>query len=127
MTEPLPKLSKAEWTVMNRCWRRGQATARQIHDDGAATGQRDYRTTKTLLDRIVAKGYLEVEKLGPLCLYTPAVSRRDALAGAIREFVDVVLDRTLAPLFLHLAEEEELSDEELAALEKLLEQEGEKR
>jgi len=105
---------------MNLCWRRGKATARQIYEDSLARRRRDYRTVKTLLDRIAAKGYLRVEKLGPLCLYTPRVSRREATSRAIREFVDVVLDRTLAPLFLHLAEQEDLTEEDLAALRRLV-------
>ncbi len=108
---------------MNLCWKRGRATARQIYEDSLARRRRDYRTVKTMLDRIAAKGYLKVEKLGPLCLYTPVVSRREATSRAIREFIDVVLDRTLAPLFLHLAEEEELDEEELAALRRLIEKE----
>ncbi|RMG46780.1 MAG: hypothetical protein D6718_05005 [Acidobacteria bacterium] len=118
-----PPLSKSEWALMNLCWKRGRATARQIYEDSLARRRRDYRTVKTMLDRIAAKGYLKVEKLGPLCLYTPVVSRREATSRAIREFIDVVLDRTLAPLFLHLAEEEDLDEEELAALRRLIEKE----
>jgi BlaI family penicillinase repressor len=117
MARAKPTLSKTEWTVMNVCWRLGTATARQIYEDYSSRQKRDYRTVKTLLDRIAVKGFLQMEKLGPLCLFTPAVSRRAALGSAIQEFVDVVLDNTLTPLFVHLAEQEELGDEELAVLQ----------
>ncbi len=118
--DPRSRLSKGEWSLMNICWRRGQATARQIFDDSLERRERDYRTVKTMLDRMAAKGYLEVEKLGPLCLYTPLVNRREALSEAISEFVDVVLDKTFSPLLVHLAEEESLSEEDLASLRKLV-------
>ena len=115
------RLSRGEWALMNLCWKRGRATARQIYEDSLNRQQRDYRTIKTMLDRMASKGFLEMEKLGPLCLYTPAVPRREALAGAIHDFFDVVLDRTLSPLLLHLAGEEKLSEEDLATLRRLVE------
>ncbi len=115
------RLSRGEWALMNLCWKRGQATARQIYEDSLDRQKRDYRTIKTMLDRMAAKGFLKVEKLGPLCLYTPAVQRGEVLAGALHDFFDVVLDRTLSPLLLHLAEEEELSDEDLETLRRLVE------
>lgn len=119
--ESAARLSRGEWALMNLCWKRGKATARQIYEDSLGRRERDYRTVKTMLDRMAAKGFLEVEKLGPICLYTPAVPRREALAGAIHDFFDVVLDRTLAPLLLHLADEEELSEEDLETLRRLVE------
>lgn len=119
-SDPRSRLSKGEWLLMNICWRRGQATARQIFDDSLKRRERDYRTVKTMLDRMAAKGYLEIEKLGPLCLYTPLVNRRETLSEAISEFVDIVLDKTFSPLLVHLAEEESLSEEDLASLRKLV-------
>lgn len=115
-----PTLSKTEWTVMNICWRLGKATARQVYEESLADRKRDYRTVKTLLDRIATKGYLETEKLGPLVLFTPAVPRKTVVAGAIREFVANVLDDSVAPLYLHLANRTDLDEEEEAALRKLL-------
>ncbi|MEM8963111.1 MAG: BlaI/MecI/CopY family transcriptional regulator [Acidobacteriota bacterium] len=121
---PEKPLSRAEWQLMNLCWRLGnKSTARQIYEASLELKERDYRTVKTMLDRMAAKGYLTVEKLGPLSLFTPAIERRRVIGEAIRDFVDVVLDRALAPLFVHLATEDELelSDEEIAALEDLIE------
>ena len=116
-------LSKTEWKIMNVCWRLGKSTARQVFEESLRQEKREYRTVKTLLDRIAAKGYLEIEKLGPLCLYKPAVPRRRALRTAIQDFVEVVLDNSVAPLFVHLADREELSDEELEALRSLIDKE----
>ena len=123
-TLKLPPLSKTEWILMNHCWRMGRSTARQVYEQTLKKKKRDYRTVKTLLDRIAVKGYLRVEKLGPLCLFTPVVKRSRALARAIEEFTATVLDDTLAPLFLHLANEHDMTEEEIETLRKLLDERG---
>ncbi|MXY26037.1 MAG: BlaI/MecI/CopY family transcriptional regulator [Acidobacteria bacterium] len=108
---------------MQICWRLGRATARQVHD--ASDRTRDYRTVKTLLDRIAAKGFLRIEKLGRLSLFVPAVTRQRALSAVIATFVDDVLERSVTPLYLHLAERDDLSREEVAFFRRQLETEEE--
>ncbi len=122
----LKKLSPAEWKVMNLCWKLRKATARQIYEDSLKDQERDYQTVKTLLDRIVAKGYLKMEKLGPLCIFSPAVSRASAVAGAVEDFIETVLDNSVAPLYQHLAKSETMSEREIEALRELLRKAEEK-
>ena len=126
MARKTQRLSRGEWAVMTACWKLGRSTARQVYE-AMGEEEREYQTVKTLLDRIAAKGFLEVDKLGPLCLYTPTVRRATALRGAISEFMDTVLDHSLAPLFQHLAAREDIDDEELAELRKLVEAAERKR
>ena len=120
MAKRIRKLSPAEWKVMNLCWKLRKATARQIYDASLQDQKRDYQTVKTLLDRITDKGYLKMEKLGPLCIYSPAVSKTSAVAGAVEDFVETVLDNSVAPLYQHLAKNEEISEEEIEVLKDLL-------
>jgi BlaI family penicillinase repressor len=122
MTEKLPNLSKSEWTLMNLCWRLGKSTARQVYEASLKHKKRNYRTVKTLLDRMAVKGYLRVEKLGPLCLFTPAVKRPQVVADAIEDFFDTVLDNTLSPLFVHLTKDRKMSEEEIESLKTLLQE-----
>jgi predicted transcriptional regulator len=119
--EALAPLSKTEWTIMNLCWRLKKATARQIHEASLAERRREYATVKTLLDRIAAKGYLSVERLGPVKIYRPKVGRRKAVGAAVEDFVDNVLERSLAPLYLHLSERDDLSEEEIEFFRRQLE------
>jgi BlaI family transcriptional regulator, penicillinase repressor len=119
MTKEIAELSRAEWLIMNRCWRQGRCTARQIYDNIPAQKAWSYQTVKTMLDRLVNKGYLQREKLGPLCLYKPVVLRANILSRAIDIFLDTILGRKLAPLFEHLADEE-LSEDEISLLKKLI-------
>jgi len=105
---------------MNACWKLGRATARQVYDALDDGDGREYQTVKTMLDRIADKGYLATDKLGPLRVYTPAVTRKATLKGAIADFTATVLDNSLTPLFQHLAERESIDDDELEALRDLV-------
>jgi BlaI family transcriptional regulator, penicillinase repressor len=120
------KLSPSEWKVMNVCWRLRKATARQIYEASSLHRKRDYQTVKTLLDRISGKGYLKMEKLGSLCLFTPTVSRTSAVASAVEDFVSTVLDNSVAPLFQHLAKNETIDEREIEILKELLRKTEEK-
>jgi BlaI family penicillinase repressor len=112
---------------MNLCWKLRKATARQIYEASLKHQERDYQTVKTLLDRITGKGYLKMEKLGPLCIYSPAVSRASAVAGAVEDFVATVLDNSVAPLFQHFAKNETIEEQELEILRDMLRKAEEKK
>ena len=126
MKNELPVLSKTEWNIMNICWEKGQSSARDIYEESLHEKKRSYQTVKTMLDRLVEKGYLGREKFGPIWLYSPAVARAGVMAREIETFVGTVLNNTLTPLFVHFARKEKLSGEELEELRKLI-GEGEER
>jgi len=120
-------LSKTEWSIMNICWEKGQVSARVIFEETLKEKKRGYQTVKTMLDRLVKKGFLAREKFGPIWLYNPIVPRSKIIAREIETFVSTVLDNTFTPLFAHLAGKEKLSREEIAALKKLIDEHEEKR
>ena len=107
---------------MNICWKKGKVSAREIYEVTLKEKQRGYQTVKTMLDRMVGKEFLEREKFGPIWLYKPVVSKTKMLGREIESFVNTVLDKTLAPLFVHLAEKENLTEEEIETLKKLIEE-----
>lgn len=107
---------------MGICWRQGKCTARQVFEESLQQRHRSYQTIKTMLDRLADKGYLRKEKLGPLWLYQPTISRSKLVARAVENFVETVLDNTVSPLFVHLAQRETLSSAELDELRQLVQQ-----
>ena len=122
MTKKRNDLTKTEWSLMNICWKKGKVSAREIYEVTLKEKQRGYQTVKTMLDRMVGKEFLEREKFGPIWLYKPVVSKTKMLGREIESFVNTVLDKTLAPLFVHLAEKENLTEEEIDSLKKLIEE-----
>ena len=113
-------LTKTEWSLMKICWDKGQSTARDIYEETLKVKKRGYQTVKTMLDRMVGKCYLKRTKFGPIWMYEPSVTRENVMKNEIETLADNVLDKTLVPLFAHLAEKEKLSPEELDALRELI-------
>jgi BlaI family transcriptional regulator, penicillinase repressor len=120
MAKRQTELSKSEWSVMNICWKLGESPTRAIFEESLKDKEREYQTIKTMLDRLVDKGFLSRRKFGPLVMFTPAVPREKSLAKAIDGFVDNVLDNALAPMFTHFAKGKKLSSEDIKALEEII-------
>jgi BlaI family penicillinase repressor len=115
-------LSKTEWLIMNICWKKGKSSARNVFEETLKTKTRSYHTIKTMLDRLVVKGYLTREKFGPIWFYSPIVAKSKATGKEIERFVGTVLDNTFTPLLSFFSEKESLTDEEIDSLEKLIEE-----
>lgn len=118
----LPELTKAEWLIMRCCWKKGKCTAREVYEEMRKRKAWRYQTVKTMLDRLVQKGYVKMSKIGPICLFEPGVSQTRVMGKAVDSFVGTVLDGALAPIFVHLAKGGKLSREDIASLKKLVEQ-----
>jgi BlaI family penicillinase repressor len=116
-----PQISNAEWEVMKVFWdREAPMAARDAYDalpDGHGWA---VKTVKTLLSRLVAKGALAYEQVGNSYLYRAAVTREQATRREARGFVDRVLDGSLMPMLAHFIEDDAITDEEAARLERLL-------
>jgi len=118
----LPELTRAEWLIMKSCWKKGKCTARDVYEDVLKQKGWRYQTVKTMLDRLVQKGYVKMGKIGPICLFEPAVSQTRVMGKALDTFVGTVLEGALAPVFAHLAKGGKLSQEDIESLKKLVEQ-----
>ena len=116
------ELSKTEWLIMNICWKKGKSSARDIFEESLKTKTRSYHTVKTMLDRLVVKGYLAREKFGPIWLYSPIAAKSRTTKKEIERFVSTVLDNTFTPLLSFFTEKVSLTDEEIQSLEKLIEE-----
>jgi BlaI family transcriptional regulator, penicillinase repressor len=114
------RISDAELAVMEVLWEEAPLTA--IDVSGRVAARRDWSlaTVKTLLSRLVAKQAIGHHLDGRRFLYTPLVERDAYVAGESRRLVDRFFGGKLMPLVAHLAEQEKLSDDEIAEIERLL-------
>lgn len=99
MENPAPSLSPTEWEVMKTLWEQGPMAARDVFAalpadaEGAPARGWAYKTVKTLLSRLVAKGAIDYEQIGNSYLYR-AVVERDAMT---QQEIGGVLDRLAGP------------------------------
>ena len=119
-------LSTAEWAVMKVVWEDGPLATGDIYARLAERERWAYPTEKTLIRRLVAKGWIEYRRVGNSFLYRPAVGRGKAVQSAIREFSNRVLDGLLSPFVAYYAEQDKLSPADIAQLEEILKRHREK-
>jgi predicted transcriptional regulator len=73
-----------------------------------------------MMERLRQKGRLEREQMEGVYRYSSTASPGDLLRGAVRTFVEKTLAGSVSPFVTYLAETAEVSDSELAELEKLV-------
>ena len=116
----MPEPSNAEWAVLNALWDAGPMAAGEIFKIVERERDWSYSTVRTLLTRLVEKGWLDARRVGNSYLYSAAVPRRKAVRSAVHEFTGRVLDGLLSPFVAYYAEEHDLSEEDLRRLEEII-------
>lgn len=109
-------LSRRERQIMDIVYRRGQATAAEIHEqlpDAPCAA-----AVRTLLRILEDKGHLRHEKDGPRHVYFPTTPRSVAQRSAVRHLIGTFFGGSRAAAVAALLEESErpLSDDERAEL-----------
>lgn len=116
----LPQLSPTELEVMKILWAEGRKSAREVHERLAEPQGWAYSTTRTTVERLVRKGYVEKKAFHGLHLYKPRISRARGLARMVQDFARQVLETTQVPVAALFAESGALTADEVAELEGLL-------
>ncbi len=115
----LTKLSPGEAELLEIFWQQGPLPLSRVHELYCEKHSSPVvQTIQTRLGRMVAKGLLRRGNEYP-SLYSAAISREQT-QGTYFELLEELAGRNLAPLMLHLAEKRSLTDEEIAAMEKIL-------
>jgi predicted transcriptional regulator len=120
----LPQLSAAELDVMNALWEVDRVSARELHERIADRHGWTTSTTRTLLDRLVAKGVVDKQPFHGLHLYRARVSRARGVAALVRDFATRVLGASPAAVVPLFADAGSLTADELSELERLLDDGG---
>lgn len=114
------KLFDSEAKVMDILWDNGPLSAKEISLIAERAIGWNKNTTYTVIKKLEAKGFLRREDPGFLC--TPLVTRSQMQKAEAASLVQKVFGGSRKALFSALLEEEPLSQEELQALRKLIDQ-----
>jgi predicted transcriptional regulator len=122
-SEPPPDLGPAELEVLKTLWDARRATVRDILTRLHSTG-RDlaYTTVQTFLTRLEQKGYVKADRSGSAFIYTPLITRERVTRSRLRSLMDSIYDGAAGPLVLQLMAEQSLSPDEIAALQKRIDE-----
>ena len=89
MTERV-EISNAEWEVMRIVWTLGHATSKQISQVMAVKQDWKMATTKTLLGRLVNKGFLRTKKHGRAFIYYPVKGEQSTINHLLEEDISTI-------------------------------------
>lgn len=114
------ELTEAEWEIMKVVWAKEPCAAGTVQEELASGRDRAYSTVKTIMDRMVEKGLLKIEKIRNLQLFTSCVNEVEARRGEFRRMLKRAFDGALTPMMQFLIEHEGLSAEEASKLRELV-------
>lgn len=120
------KISPAEWEVLNVVWDRAPITAPEVYQSLANEQDWHQKTVNTFLTRLVEKGILHARREGKANVYSPLLTREECVREESATFLQRVFRGALAPMMLHFVENAELSDTDIAELQKALKQRSKK-
>ena len=113
-------LSSSQWNVMRELWRESPQTVMQLVKRLQETVGWSKSTTITTLLRMEGKGLVAVEQTKRGKSYTPLVTEEEAAVSETRSFLDRVYQGSVGLMVSAMAQRQELSDEEIAALRRIL-------
>ena len=119
MTEESPKIGAEELAIFRFVHERQSATVREVADHFAESGKA--RTTVlTVMERLRGKGLLSREKIAGAYRYSATLETSNLLHSLVGDFVSKVLGGSISPLAAYMSESEDISDDELKQLKRLV-------
>lgn len=118
----MPKLTDAEWTVLDVLWQGGaMSLGPAVEALKGATGW-SRNTVHTYLTRMEGKGLVTIDRVHEPHLYAAAVTREACAAKARRSLLDRVYRGSAGDLVAAFLKEEGLTAQERDRLRKLLDE-----
>ena len=107
---------------MKVVWELRKGMAREIYTIAGKEHSWTPATVKTILKRLVDKGYLATTPVGNGFVYRPAASPISAFCAAADNLIANVVEGVSGPLLAHLVEQAPLSEADLDAIQRLINQ-----
>lgn len=118
----VPRISEAEWEVLNILWKKAPLTASRIFEALPAGKVWKLNTVRTFLARLEKKGIIGACEGSDAKEFAPRVTREACVRQEGESFLERVFEGGAAALLVHFARSKRLSAAELAELQAVLEQ-----
>jgi len=114
------ELYESEWTILRAVWEHEPCAAPTVQESLAEEKGWAYTTVKTMMDRMVKKQLLRVEKIRHLYLYRAVITPQQAKASEIKRALRRAFNNALTPMMQFLMENNEMTEKEYAELEEVI-------
>jgi BlaI family transcriptional regulator, penicillinase repressor len=128
MKPVIPRLSEAQFEIMDVLWEKKEATVSDVLDSINASRKETLQRTTILvqLNRLEEKGWINHRQEGKAFFYYPCREREEAVAEITENFKERIFGGSVADLVKCLFNSKNISKHEIAELRKLLDRKGEK-
>ena len=114
-------ISNAEWDIMRVVWAQERVTSSAILTILNPKLQWTSSTIKTLLKRLVDKGYLATEKVGKGFVYSALISEQEAIYHQVDELFDKFCPTKHLDIIRHVITRTDMTLDDIEQLQELLE------
>jgi BlaI family transcriptional regulator, penicillinase repressor len=115
------RITRFELELMERLWKLGSASVREIQESLPEKNRPAYTTVQTMIYRLEEKKALRrVKKIGNAHVFEPLITRKVVYRRLIDDLLDV-FGGSAAPVMAHLVESGKLTLAEVRAVEEALE------
>jgi predicted transcriptional regulator len=123
MARPVsPTLTEAELRLMKVLWERGPSAVSEVVAALPGEATLAESTVRTMLGILKEKGYLRTTMRGRAAVYHPLVDRAEARRSVARYVIDRFFDGSARDLVLNILKDEELDEEEIERVRRLIEE-----
>lgn len=122
MNKKIPRITDAEWRVMQVFWSSPGLTADDVIDALKDKMTWNACTIRTLINRLLQKKVLKYKKEGRRYRYWPVINRENYIKQERRSFVRRFYGDTVTPLLAAFIEETHLSQDEIKELKRMLDE-----
>lgn len=120
MTKEIPNISESEWEVMNVLWQKAPQTANDVISSLQEQTDWKPKTVRTLLDRLVHKNVIGVNKDHRVYTFFPLYSQDECQRAEAQSFIKRIYGGTLKSMLVQFIQEDSLSEEDIRELRSIL-------
>lgn len=114
-------VSNTELSILNVLWDSGPVAVREIVEKVYGRHSQSLHTTvKSLLERLMKKGYVACDKTEFVHSFSALVDRERFVGRQIEQIADDVFNGKVAPILLSLVEQVKLSKKDRSAIEQII-------
>ncbi|WP_144553926.1 penicillinase repressor BlaI [Peribacillus simplex] len=120
MEKNIPSISESEWEIMNVLWDKAPQTANDIIGCLQESTHWKPKTIRTLLDRLVQKDVVGVNKNLRVYTFYPLYTQEECQRAETESFINRIYGGTLKSMLVQFIQEDTLSDDDINELRFIL-------
>ena len=117
----MKSVSDTELAILNVLWDAGPVPVREIVQRVYGRHSQSLHTTvKSLLERLIHKGYVACDRTGFAHTFSATIDRENFVGGQIEQIAKSVFEGQVTPILLSLVDRVKLSKKDRVAIQRIL-------